>query len=67
MANIIFFADNDLGEGQMTGLELIKQLGVSNVSYLITDSYSQAYIHRECLNSQIQLIPKQYVDDLKLS
>ncbi len=67
VANIIFFADNDLGERQMTGLELIKRLGIGVLSYLVTDSYFIDCVYNDCLDNGVRLIPKQYINESKFT
>ena len=58
MADVRLFADNDLGEGQKTGFELIRDLGIGDISLLVTNSYGDADLANKCRLHGVRLLPK---------
>lgn len=66
MSDIVLFADNDLGDSQMSGLEMIRGLGIASLSYLVTNSYGSEELVFSCREIGLSLFPKSYVPELKI-
>lgn len=66
MADIIVFADNDLGASEMSGLEMIRSLGIEAMSYLVTDSYGSEELVASCRKLGLSLLPKSCVSELRI-
>ena len=54
-----FLVDYQLGKDQVTGVEVIKKLGISERSILVTSRYDDPEIHAVCSDLKIKLLPKQ--------
>lgn len=66
MSDIVFFADNHLGEGQASGLQMIKDLGIASLSYLVTSSHGSEELVTSCRTLGLSIFPKSYVSELKI-
>ena len=66
ISDIILFADNDLGESEMKGLEMIRGLGIESRSYLVTDSYGSEELVASCRQIKLPLLPKSCLSDLRI-
>ncbi len=61
---LVCFVDNDLGEEQTSGSELIESLGIKHVSSLVTNRYDDPTLIRYCASCEINLIPKPAMSEL---
>ena len=60
-SRIHFLVDNDLGEAFETGSNLIANLGISDVSTLVTNRYDDKKLNDFCIQNGIELLPKPYI------
>lgn len=58
--NIILFADNDLGPGEQSGLDLIKDFSSIKSGRLVTDGHELPTLVGCCIRYGIKLIPKSH-------
>ena len=56
----VFFFDSDLGEDE-SGEEIINNLGINHVSYLLTNNYNNPKLQIWCNERSIEIIPKEYL------
>jgi len=66
MSDIVLFADNDLGEGQASGLQMIKDLGIASLSYLVTNSHGSEELVTSCRKIGLSILPKSYVSEMQI-
>ena len=60
--NLVCLIDNDLGDEKPSGSELISSLGISVVSYLITNRFDDPNLMRFCVNEKIKIVPKPVME-----
>jgi signal transduction histidine kinase len=65
--NFLLFADNNVGENCLRGIDLIKNRRLQNKSFLVTDSYMDEKIVEDCELSHISLIPKNLISSINLT
>ncbi|MBX2996107.1 MAG: HAMP domain-containing histidine kinase [Bdellovibrionaceae bacterium] len=66
MSDIILFADNDLGDAEMSGFDMIRSLGIEGMSYLVTNSQGSEELVTSCRQIGLPLVPKSCVSNMKI-
>jgi|GEM_PF-2294826 len=66
MSDIILFADNDLGDAEPSGFQMIRDFGIAGLSYLVTNSYGSDDLVASCKTLGLPIIPKSCVSELKI-
>lgn len=66
ISEIILFADNDLGDGECSGFQMIQDLGIAGLSYLVTNSHGSEELLASCKSLGLPIVPKPCVSDLKI-
>lgn len=66
MSDILLFADNDLGDTECSGFQMIRDLGIAGLSYLVTNSHGSEELVASCKLLGLPLVPKSCVSDLKI-
>lgn len=67
ICDIILFADNDLGETERSGFEMIRDLGIADLSYLVTNSHGSEELVASCKSIGLPIVPKACVPDLSIT
>lgn len=67
MSDIILFADNDLGENERSGFQMIRDLGIAALSYLVTNSHGSEELVASCKSLGLPIVPKACVPDLTIT
>ncbi len=67
MSDIILFADNDLGETERSGFDMIRDLGIAELSYLVTNSHGSEELVASCKSIGLPIVPKACVSDLTIT
>ena len=60
--SILYFIDYELKDKKNNGLDIIKELKIKDSSFLITSYIHERKIRTQCLNENIKLIPKNYLN-----
>lgn len=66
MSDILLFADNDLGDTECSGFQMIRDLGIAGLSYLVTNSHGSEDLVVSCKSLGLPIVPKSCVSDLKI-
>ncbi len=67
ISDIILFADNDLGETERSGFEMIRDLGIADLSYLVTNSHGSEELVASCKSIGLPIVPKACIPDLSIT
>lgn len=67
ISDIILFADNDLEETERSGFEMIRDLGIADLSYLVTNSHGSEELVASCKSIGLPIVPKACVPDLSIT
>lgn len=65
ISEVILFADNDLGDAECTGLQMISDLGIASLSYLVTNSHGSEELVASCHALGLPIVPKSCVSEMK--
>lgn len=57
----LYLIDYELVGQNMNGLEVIRNLGISDKAFLVTSHYDNLNVRRECEQSSVKIIPKSFV------
>ena len=57
----LFLIDYELLNSNITGLDLIEKLSLSELSYLVTSNFEDENIRKKCIELGVKIIPKSYV------
>lgn len=66
MSDVILFADNDLGDSERSGFQMIRDFGIAGLSYLVTNSHGSGDLVASCKSLGLPIVPKSCVSDLKI-
>ena len=66
MSDIILFADNDLGDTEHSGFQMIRDFGIAGLSYLVTNSHGSEELVASCKAIGLPIVPKSCVSELKI-
>lgn len=63
----LYLLDYDLGQNEMTGLDVARELDLAENAVLVTGHFDSEEIQRRCTEQKIGLLPKPYVSLIELS